>query len=64
MVNKLNSNKEGHSSSSSVEGRGNSHDCKWADDSERTDPDREGSNEDLDLAQPMVPEPSGGVIAG
>lgn len=64
MVNKLNSNKEGHSSSSSVEGRRNSHDCKWADDSERTDPAREGSDEDLDLAQPMVPEPSGGVIAG
>ncbi|XP_075819900.1 fibrous sheath-interacting protein 1 isoform X2 [Microtus pennsylvanicus] len=58
MVNKLNSNKEGHSSSSSVEGRRNSHDCKWADDSERTDPAREGSDEDLDLAQPMVPEPS------
>ncbi|XP_057637700.1 fibrous sheath-interacting protein 1 [Chionomys nivalis] len=59
MVNKLNSNKEGHSSSSSVEGRRNSHDCEWADDSERTGPTREGSDEDLDLAQPMVSEPSG-----
>ncbi|KAH0514580.1 Fibrous sheath-interacting protein 1 [Microtus ochrogaster] len=58
MVNKLNSNKEDHSSSSSVEGRRNSHDCKWADDSEHTDPAREGSDEDLNLAQPMVPEPS------
>ncbi|XP_038187573.2 fibrous sheath-interacting protein 1 [Arvicola amphibius] len=59
IVNKLNSNKECHSSSSSVEGRRNSHDCKWADDSERPDPARGGSNEDPDLAQPMVPEPSG-----
>ncbi|CAO2579383.1 Fibrous sheath-interacting protein 1, partial [Lemmus lemmus] len=61
MVNKLNSNKEGHSFSSSVEGRRNSHDCKWADDSGCTDPVREGSDEDPDLAQPMVPEPSGGI---
>nr|XP_048315974.1 fibrous sheath-interacting protein 1 isoform X3 [Myodes glareolus] len=59
MVNKLNSNKEGHSSSGSAEGRRNSHGCKWADDSEHTDPAREGSDEDTDLVQPMVPEPSG-----
>lgn len=58
-VNKLNSHKEGHSSSSSAEGRRNSHDYKWADDSERIDPARGGSDEDPDLAQPMVPEPSG-----
>lgn len=60
----MNSNKEGHSSSGSAEGRRNSHGCKWADDSECTDPAREGSDEDKDLAQPKVPEPSGGVITG
>lgn len=64
MVNKLNSNKEGHSSSGSAEEGRNSHGCKWAGDSERTDPAREGSDEDTDLVQPMVPEPSGGVITG
>ncbi|XP_028622674.1 fibrous sheath-interacting protein 1 [Grammomys surdaster] len=53
MVNKLNSGKEGQTSSSSVEERRNSNDDKWADDS-KTKPAKESSDEDSDLTQPQV----------
>nr|XP_042131878.1 fibrous sheath-interacting protein 1 isoform X6 [Peromyscus maniculatus bairdii] len=63
MVNKLNPSKEDHSSSSSVEDRRNSCDDKWAGYSENTSPAQEGSAEDPDLTQQMVPEHSG-VLGG
>ncbi|XP_042131876.2 fibrous sheath-interacting protein 1 isoform X5 [Peromyscus maniculatus bairdii] len=63
MVNKLNPSKEDHLSSSSVEDRRNSCDDKWAGYSENTSPAQEGSAEDLDLTQQMVPEHSG-VLGG
>ncbi|XP_028743905.1 fibrous sheath-interacting protein 1 isoform X2 [Peromyscus leucopus] len=63
MVNKLNSSKEDHSSSSSMEDRRNSRDDKWAGYSENTSPAQEGSAEDPDLTQQMVPEHSG-VLGG
>lgn len=62
MVNKLNPSKEDHSSSSSVEDRRNSRDDKWAGYSENTSPAQEGSSEDPDMTQQMVPEHSGGMI--
>ncbi|XP_052579499.1 fibrous sheath-interacting protein 1 isoform X2 [Peromyscus californicus insignis] len=63
MVNKLNSSKEGHSSNRSMEDRRNSRPDKWAGYSENTKPAREGSAEDPDLTQQMVPEHSG-VLGG
>ncbi|KAL6042934.1 hypothetical protein STEG23_014795, partial [Scotinomys teguina] len=60
LVNKLNSSKEGHSSNSSMEERRNSHDDKWTDYSENTEPAQEGSAEDPDLTQQMTHERSGG----
>ncbi|XP_051000326.1 fibrous sheath-interacting protein 1 [Acomys russatus] len=57
MVSKLNSDKEGHSSNSSVEERRNSSDDKWADHSKNTQSAKESSDEDPDFTQDqMTPE--------
>ncbi|CAH6788090.1 Fsip1 [Phodopus roborovskii] len=59
MVNKLNFSKEDHSSNSSLEERRHTYDDKWADYFESTKAAKDGSDEDPDLLQQMMPEHPG-----